>query len=378
MEILIKCPGLHHIIEKGLMFLDKESISSFRILNQDCRNIVDCPRFYLKKLEQLEDVSTELITDWQKLAKNITNEDIERKMSSELFKQFCRGFYKSPLKFVFDEGNFNDSFELVSFILENSDPNNFVHVYVEEDGYENEDINYTPLHLASYFGFVQVAKNMITNGCPANNADAHGITPIQIAADRGQIEIVKTLMKATLTPNIAGNDGWTPIHSAAQEGHIEIVELLMTVSDNPNVADNDGWTPIHSAVQEGHIEIVKLLMVTTDDPNVADNNGETAIHIATSIGHFEAVKLLMAKTQNPNVPNNFGETPIALALQGYHIWIVLLLRIRAFLRMISKLEQIYNFLKLNQYWDYFMLLFSFLILYLLDHLPWYMSCNERM
>ena len=37
----------------------------------------------------------------------------------------------------------------------------------------------------------------------------------------------------------------------------------------------------------------------------------------------------MAKTQNPNVPNNFGETPIALALQGYHIWIVLLLRIGA-------------------------------------------------
>ena len=170
MEILIKCPGLHHIIEKSLIFLDKESISSFRILNQDCRNIVDCPRFYLKKLEQLEDVSTESITDWQKLAKNITNEDIERKMSSELFKQFCRGYHKSPLKFVFDEGKFNDSFELISFILENSDPNNFVHVYVEEDGYENEDINYTPLHLAAHFGFVQVAKNMITNGCPANNA----------------------------------------------------------------------------------------------------------------------------------------------------------------------------------------------------------------
>ena len=111
-------------------------------------------------------------------------------------------------------------------------------------------------------------------------------------------------------------------------------------------------------------------MTTTDNPNVADNFGWTPIHIAASIGHFEAVKLLMAKTQNPNVPNNFGETPIALALQGYHIWIVLLLRIRAFLRMISKLEQIYNFLKLNQYWDCFMLLFSFLILYLLDHLPW--------
>ena len=90
----------------------------------------------------------------------------------------------------YDEGNFNDSFELVSYILENSDPDSFVHVYVEEDGYENEDINYTPLHLASYFGFIQVAKNMITNGCPANNPDAHGITPIQIAADRGQIEIV--------------------------------------------------------------------------------------------------------------------------------------------------------------------------------------------
>ena len=287
MELLIKSPGLHHIIEKSLMFLDNESISSFRLLNQDCNKIVDCPRFYLKKLKQLEDVSTESITDWQKLAQNINNEDIERKMSSELSKQFCRGFYKSPLEFVFDEGKSNYNFDIVAFILENSDPNSFVHVYVVDDRYLPEDANFTPLHLAAHFGFVQVARNMIANGCPPNSPDVHGITPIRIAAEEGHIEIVKTLMTVTDKPNMADNNGWTPIHDAAQEGHIEIVKILMTTTDNPNVADNRGVTAIHRAANRG---IVRLLMTSTNNPNVGSNNGVTPIHMAALNGHLEIVR----------------------------------------------------------------------------------------
>ena len=51
MEIILKSPGLQHIIEKTLKCLDKkEDIASFRLINRQCNEIVDCPTFYLKKL----------------------------------------------------------------------------------------------------------------------------------------------------------------------------------------------------------------------------------------------------------------------------------------------------------------------------------------
>ena len=154
MDILIKSPGLHHIIEKSLLFLDKESISSFRLLNQDCNKIVDRPSFYLKKFALLEDdLLTESITDWQKLAENINDEDIEKKISLELFKQFCRGFYKDPLELVFEEGNFNDNLELVAFILENSDPNSFLPLHMAIAKIEKKVVHFIPMHLVGYFNF---------------------------------------------------------------------------------------------------------------------------------------------------------------------------------------------------------------------------------
>ena len=49
MENIIQNPGLQHIIEKSLTFLDQKSIAAFRSVNRDCRRITDCPTFYLKK-----------------------------------------------------------------------------------------------------------------------------------------------------------------------------------------------------------------------------------------------------------------------------------------------------------------------------------------
>ena len=305
MDILIKSPGLHHIIEKSLLFLDKESISSFRLLNQDCNKIVDRPSFYLKKFALLEDdLLTESITDWQKLAENINDEDIEKKISLELFKQFCRGFYKDPLELVFEEGNFNDNLELVAFILENCDPNSFLPLHMTIDKNETKVVHFTPMHLAAYFNFVHVARNMISNGCLANNPDVNGITLIHIAAQEGHIDIVKTLMTSSDNPNVADNDGNTPIRVSVSWGSTEIVETLMTTTDNPNVANNNGWTPIHAAAKEGHIEILKILMASTDNPNVANNNGLTPIRVAANGWHFGIVKILRTTTDNLSFVDN--------------------------------------------------------------------------
>ena len=85
MEIILKSPGLQHIIEKTLKCLgNKEDIASFRLINRDCNRIVDCPTFYLKKL-----LSKENILRLKFLKKHVGFEDWTQSML-ENFAKCCR------------------------------------------------------------------------------------------------------------------------------------------------------------------------------------------------------------------------------------------------------------------------------------------------
>ena len=75
MENIIKNPGLQHLIRTTLNFLDKSSITSFRFVNQDCKNIVDDPIFSLKNLSQLVDVPKDLIEIWKKIIQKCLGDD---------------------------------------------------------------------------------------------------------------------------------------------------------------------------------------------------------------------------------------------------------------------------------------------------------------
>ena len=71
MEDIIKNPGLQHIIETSLTFLDKNDIAAFQLVNQDCKNIVDNPLLSLKKLSQLDKVPKDLIENWKKIIQKL-------------------------------------------------------------------------------------------------------------------------------------------------------------------------------------------------------------------------------------------------------------------------------------------------------------------
>ena len=76
MEDLLRNPGLQHIVEKSLKLLSHVDIASFRLSNQDCKNIVDYPRFYLMKLSHQENVPEDLIQEWKKLIQKLNDEDV--------------------------------------------------------------------------------------------------------------------------------------------------------------------------------------------------------------------------------------------------------------------------------------------------------------
>ena len=103
MEDIIRTPGLQHIIQTTLTFLDKNDIASFRMVNQDCQNIVDDPLFSLKKLSQLEDIPKDLIENWKMIIKNIQHNavEIKKEITKELFKMFCTTDARYPLKLTY-------------------------------------------------------------------------------------------------------------------------------------------------------------------------------------------------------------------------------------------------------------------------------------
>ena len=100
MQKIIESPGLQHLAQKMLFYLDKSSIASFRSINQDCKIIVDDPMFSLKKLSQLEDIPKDLIENWKKIIQKLhdDNDDVKQEFTTELFKMYRTSDPKYPLE----------------------------------------------------------------------------------------------------------------------------------------------------------------------------------------------------------------------------------------------------------------------------------------
>ena len=144
------------------------------------------------------------------------------------------------------------------FILEHSHPKSSVK-HITKDNWDFG--NLTPIHLAAAFGYVQVAKkmisNMIRNSIPPNTANDKGVTPTVVASYNNQPQMVKLLMAMASpdNPNVPDNDVATPMHMAAWQGHLEVVKVLMTSAKNLNTQASDGTTPIQLAASNGNITL---------------------------------------------------------------------------------------------------------------------------
>ena len=321
MQKIIENPGLQHLAQRMLIYLDKTSIASFRFVNQDCKNIVDDPIFSLKKLSQLSDVPKDLIENWKKIIpKLLGNDSVKQEITLDLFKMYCTSNAKYPLDLVYKLAKAKSKPDLVAAILENTNPKSYI--IVPEPLYGN----LRPIHLAAGFGYVQVARNLIKrNSYLVDFQDEYGITPIHLAAQNNNLEMLQFLLSFSGNPNAPDNSGKTPIHAAALNGHFDVVQLLMSTTDTPNAFDSTGFTPIMNAAIRGHIDIARLLIPTTNTPNAPANDGRTPILVAAFKGHTNFVQLLMSTTDTPNAPDNNGWTPIHFAAFEGHIDIVQLL-----------------------------------------------------
>ena len=164
---------------------------------------------------------------------------------------------------------------------------------------------WTPLHIASRAGALNVVKLLVRAGANVCVADEDGSTCLILASSmgmassmEGQIETVRYLVSLPQVDVTQGNNrGNTALHVAVRDQHANVVQVLIDAGADVNRRDSNGQTPLHIASREGALNVVKLLVGAGAGVCVADEEGMTCLAIASVNGHIRTVRYLVSLPQ---------------------------------------------------------------------------------
>ena len=108
--------------------------------------------------------------------------------------------------------------------------------------------SYTPLHLATKEGHMEIALVLIARGANVNTTGPSGTTPLHEATYKGHTQIALALIEKGADVNATSDMGWTPLHQAVYNGHTQTVVALIAKGANINAADQYGYTPLSLAI----------------------------------------------------------------------------------------------------------------------------------
>ena len=78
-------PGLQHVAENIFLLLDPKTLGSCQLVNRSWKNILENPRFWLKKSAQIG-MPRELYSAWYEYIKILEDPCLQQKAAMNLFK----------------------------------------------------------------------------------------------------------------------------------------------------------------------------------------------------------------------------------------------------------------------------------------------------
>jgi ankyrin repeat protein len=139
-----------------------------------------------------------------------------------------------------------------------------VFAFLSEDGdaiHSHNQDGWTPLHLAAFFGHVQLAAALVDRGADvdARSTNAMTNTPLHAAVAGGHTEAVRLLADRGSKVNASQHGGWTALHGAAQAGNREIVEILIAHGADVNARAENNQSPLDLALLHKRDNVAALL-----------------------------------------------------------------------------------------------------------------------
>jgi ankyrin repeat protein len=159
---------------------------------------------------------------------------------------------------------------------------------------------WTPLHLASAFGHMDIMRWLLDHGADSNAPDFGRRTPLHIAAYTMQREAVQVLLEHSNDVNLKSNQHKTPLYEALSgflyypEGNVvDIVRQLLEHGADPSIHDRSYSTFLHRASSKGWPEVARLLLSYRAKVDEKDGQSRTPLQVAVTEGHHAVTKLLL-------------------------------------------------------------------------------------
>ena len=188
--------------------------------------------------------------------------------------------------------------------------------------------NTTPLHLASYFGSVEVSVVLLKHGANANTKRRLGRTPMHLVAEgeyENSVHIADLLLEHGADVNAQDKDGMTPLHLAAYCSRAEIARDLLNRGAIVDLEDDRGRTPMHLLVERlngcrnNGVEIAQLFLEHGTNTNARDKRNITPLHLASYCGKVEIAEVLLDRGANISAKDDLGQTPLHMVSRGAYI-----------------------------------------------------------
>ncbi|KAH8991188.1 ankyrin repeat-containing domain protein [Lactarius akahatsu] len=187
---------------------------------------------------------------------------------------------------------------------------------------ERADEDYTTnLHSASFFGKLEMVRELLDHGARENAENIRGETPLHLVS-RGQYDtqesgvgVVQLLLGRSANVNARDKGCATPLHLATYYGRPGIARVLLYHGARANTRNKLGQTPLH-LVLEGNrsgrdgVGIVCSLLEHGADANAQDWNNETPLHLASKHGTLAIGRVLLIHGAHANAENSRGQTPL--------------------------------------------------------------------
>ena len=187
----------------------------------------------------------------------------------------------------------------------------------------------TPLHSASFYGRLDIARFLLDHGATANAEDPFGRTPLHLVtkgeynSEQDRVRIAQLLLDRGADVNAQTEYGATPLHLASYLGRIDIARLLLDRGARANSKGRKGRTPLHCVAQGRHlyftdfgVHVTQLLLERGADANAPDEDKRTPLHLASSHGKVEIAQVLLDGGASVNSIGVQGQTPLHVVANG--------------------------------------------------------------
>ncbi|MHC9540406.1 MAG: ankyrin repeat domain-containing protein [Vulcanimicrobiota bacterium] len=180
-------------------------------------------------------------------------------------------------------------------------------LYIFFLGLVSQTVFASDIHKAAKGGDLEAIKAIIEKGPDKiNEPNSEGLAPLHLAAFYGHVEIVNYLIDNGAKIDIrtcAENSSWnTPFHFAAEQGYLQIIKIFLDKGTNINVLNRWGENALHRIAYlndysvnfrrtNSYEEIVEFLIKKGIHINATNSSGLTPLQ-AAKLNNIKIIKVL--------------------------------------------------------------------------------------